>query len=1281
MSQAVVSIKRNNLPAPSLQRKSKARTVSPPVPLVVAASQQALRAKPANGFSWMKENPKIQAKTVQPASFTSRQAVILPKKVVPAPAIQTKQASFPIQAKLEIGKADDHYEKEADRVAGHVVSMSDSQVQHHEPATARSKAIQAKHDQPAMYDSLLISSLLQTKPMPVFPSATPPVLQKQGMNPSRAGPVAGKTNRDVESRLNASGNRGSPMSQETRTWFESRMGADFSQVRIHTHPDAVAMNRSLGSYAFAHGRDIYFNQGQYNPSSSSGRLLLAHELTHVIQQGAAVRRKPIPHSIARAPPSIQGFGISDIRGMINDIAINIPGFQLVTTIIGYNFILGEPVARTSANLILGFLRLVPPLGTALAMALQSSAKFQEACSWVDAQVDSLGLSVQGFLNTMSTALDAFSVGDLLDPGAAIDRTINFFRPYFARVVSFASSVFDRIIQFLRETVLRPLGDFARTLPGYPLLCVIMGKDPVTGDVVPRTAENFVHGFMSLIPGGEEKWQQLQQSRAIPRTFEWLSAQVQARNLTWERIAGTFIAAWDSLSAADVLHPIDTIQRIAGLFRPLLTDIVSFALSALEKILELIFEAVMGAGGARILAILKKARATFLIVIKDPVGFAGNLIRAVKQGIGQFSARILIHLREGFIQWLVGGLMSAGIQLPEQWDLKGILFFVMQILGLTYDRIRQKMVRLIGERAVTVLESGFELVKLLVTQGPMAAWQKILESIGNLRDMVLNGIREWIQQKIVIAAITKLASMFNPVGAVIQAILGIYNTIMFFIERINQIMALVESVVDSVSSIASGAIGSAANYVEQAMARTIPVILSFLSRLIGLGDIADPIRKVIQAIQARVDAALDKVVEWIRSAARRLIEMGSAAVSAVVGWWRERRSFRVGGESHSVYFSGEGRSSQVMMASEPKRYRDFIANQANNIPNIPEKAEALTLLTNIETTRDAGGNYSTGSMNSNPNQAADNQKVTQWLTRLAEISPLLVSNGIPLSTPPQYNGLSNGFGLGMSAERLTSAGPEGSGPSVSNPIWEKLLIRRQGGRTYYIRGHLLNDNVHGRGDTWLNLTPMFQNENGRFEREIEKKVKERVLHATAPKAVFYSVSATYDRATARSTERSHVHGQIQLVSDAVKKDKLMKVWEAEAYVPTKLSIKADEYATLTGTAKTNFISNPGFVNSIEDQDILHYNVDGAAPKVLKRLSINDPGPDGEKALMILPNIGSARAAAILAYLSANSNYKFTSYNDLVARIHGMTPDMVTNWSSLVNASGSQLVYFSGNTEWE
>lgn len=96
----------------------------------------------------------------------------------------------------------------------------------------------------------------------------------------------------IESTLNST-TGGSSLESDTRSEMESGFGADFSDVKIHTGNDAVQMSQKLNAQAFTHGNDIYFNEGKYNPGSDSGKHLLAHELTHTVQQGASLHRSMI----------------------------------------------------------------------------------------------------------------------------------------------------------------------------------------------------------------------------------------------------------------------------------------------------------------------------------------------------------------------------------------------------------------------------------------------------------------------------------------------------------------------------------------------------------------------------------------------------------------------------------------------------------------------------------------------------------------------------------------------------------------------------------------------------------------------------------------------------------------------------------------------------------------------------------------------------------------------------------------------------------------------------
>jgi hypothetical protein len=112
---------------------------------------------------------------------------------------------------------------------------------------------------------------------------------------------AGNGMQEVENSLQASKGGGSAMSKDTQQEMGSGFGADFSNVKIHTDSKAVQMNKDLGAQAFTHGSDVYFNEGKYNPESKSGKHLLAHELTHTVQQGASgnsVQRLVIPEKKA-----------------------------------------------------------------------------------------------------------------------------------------------------------------------------------------------------------------------------------------------------------------------------------------------------------------------------------------------------------------------------------------------------------------------------------------------------------------------------------------------------------------------------------------------------------------------------------------------------------------------------------------------------------------------------------------------------------------------------------------------------------------------------------------------------------------------------------------------------------------------------------------------------------------------------------------------------------------------------------------------------------------------
>lgn len=165
-----------------------------------------------------------------------------------------------VQPKLEVSSPNDPAEREAERVAEAVVEMDVSSVQ-----------ARASGEKP----------LAQEKPHPIVTSSE---------SATQAG-KSGHISKEIESTVrNGVRGGGKPLPAETRSKFESKMGADFSDVRVHTDSEADEAARSINAEAYTMGSDIGFADGFFNPKSQSGKQLLAHELTHVTQQNSAASK-------------------------------------------------------------------------------------------------------------------------------------------------------------------------------------------------------------------------------------------------------------------------------------------------------------------------------------------------------------------------------------------------------------------------------------------------------------------------------------------------------------------------------------------------------------------------------------------------------------------------------------------------------------------------------------------------------------------------------------------------------------------------------------------------------------------------------------------------------------------------------------------------------------------------------------------------------------------------------------------------------------------------------
>ena len=229
--------------------------------------------------------------------------------------IPVGRGSMPlVQAQLVVGQPNDKYEQEAERVAEQVMRMPQPNgliLQERDPTVQHYKSELDQPLQRQLFESEAMAPEQEEeeeeKTVQAKASSSQPLIrhdlsgangkvQRQSVENEEEkeeetsvqtkSNVSGQTivTPTLETQLSSGQGVGHSLPKSTRTLMESRFSQDFSHVRVHTNSPAVQMNRDLNAQAFTHGHHIYFGQGQYQPQTQSGQKLLAHELTHVVQQ-------------------------------------------------------------------------------------------------------------------------------------------------------------------------------------------------------------------------------------------------------------------------------------------------------------------------------------------------------------------------------------------------------------------------------------------------------------------------------------------------------------------------------------------------------------------------------------------------------------------------------------------------------------------------------------------------------------------------------------------------------------------------------------------------------------------------------------------------------------------------------------------------------------------------------------------------------------------------------------------------------------------------------------
>ncbi|HCB48831.1 MAG TPA: hypothetical protein DEP47_04750 [Chloroflexi bacterium] len=231
-----------------------------------------MRARPRfrHRDSWRTGNPDRLSET--PSAIIPLQSTIQrkPSTCTCGGACPRCRINQPLQAKLVIGSPNDKYEEEADQVSERVMRIPESMIQ---------RQTVPEEEEPLQAKSLTsqITPLAQRQPVSEEEEEEP--IQTKPKGGSRSS-VTSAMHEQIQSLRGG----GRPLTMAERAFFEPRIGCDFSHVRLHTDARAQETARALRAHAYTMGQDVMFGKGEYSFVIKEDQKLLAHELTHVVQQ-------------------------------------------------------------------------------------------------------------------------------------------------------------------------------------------------------------------------------------------------------------------------------------------------------------------------------------------------------------------------------------------------------------------------------------------------------------------------------------------------------------------------------------------------------------------------------------------------------------------------------------------------------------------------------------------------------------------------------------------------------------------------------------------------------------------------------------------------------------------------------------------------------------------------------------------------------------------------------------------------------------------------------------
>lgn len=564
----------------------------------------------------------------------------------------------------------------------------------------------------------------------------------------------------------------------------------------------------------------------------------------------------------------------------------LPAYRLLTKILRRDPLTGEEVPATTVEILEDFLRLINANDELAQM--REKGTLQKTADWIDTQTGQFMSLLDELGGIFQCIWALFSLETLRDITGKLEEIITAFSSFVQRVFNFARNVAGAVLQFIKDSLLNWLRTHASGMRGYCLMTVVLGKDPVTGQAVERNARNILSGFVELA-AGREKFNEMAESGAIERMASWLEGLIARTGVSLQMVVNLFVTIWNAFSIKDLIQPIEAFNRVMQAISDPVQRILAFINEVIRKIVEGVLE-LMNIPTDLIAQIVAKASLVMEDIKRDPIEFLKNVLRAMKLGFQQFFGNIGKHLFSGLTGWLFGELQQAGIKPPKDLTLPSVVGFVVEVLNITMELIWKKIgehpkigpqrvakLRQFIEKTEGAAEGAWAFIQDIQREGVGAIWRHVQERVSNLWNTLLESVQNWVTEQIINRMVAKLLSMLDPTGvmALINGAIAFFRAIQSFIERLREMLEVVNSFIGGIAEIARGSIAKAANLLEDSMGRAVPVMIGFLANQVGLRGLGARIGEMMGRAQEMVDQGLTWLVN-------KAVAMGKRVLDRVMG---------------------------------------------------------------------------------------------------------------------------------------------------------------------------------------------------------------------------------------------------------------------------------------------------------------------------------------------------------------------------------------------------------------